>query len=156
MAGGYAAIPGLYRVPDLLTEEQLVEYMKNVYGRTVEFTDDVDTEVVQARALGQTNPMGVVNEDGRPVEVIDPVLREYNSVEAVQTSTDRRAEEVRKEESEETEPESGEELTEDEDAAPDYWSWTKTALETELRKRTLSVVGNKDELVNRLEEDDNK
>lgn len=94
MAGGYSVVPGLYRVPDLLTEERFIEYMKNVYNVEVEFThpDKMDIEVTTAvadRALGQSRPMSIMNED-----VVDPVLLAYNSMEAVQTSTDRRAQEI--------------------------------------------------------------
>lgn len=101
MSGGYSVVPGLYRVPDLLTEEQFVDYMKRVYNVDVSFThtNEADPTAVAARALGQSHPMGVVNEDGRRVETIDPVLAEYNSMPAVQTSTDKRAEKTRKKDS---------------------------------------------------------
>lgn len=49
--GGYQINPGLYRVPDLLTEEQFVRYMKSTYNRDVEFTDG--EKINSARALGQ-------------------------------------------------------------------------------------------------------
>lgn len=59
--GGYAAIPGMYRVPDLLTEEQFKDYMWNTYRRKVEFTD-TENYVNPARALGRSAPIGVPDE----------------------------------------------------------------------------------------------
>jgi hypothetical protein len=79
--GGYSVNPGLYRVPDLLTEEQLVNYMKNTYGRTIEFTDGISFS--PARALGRSHPMGVVDEEDdqmSPASVNDPHLRRLNEM----------------------------------------------------------------------------
>lgn len=78
--GGYHVSPGLYRVPDLLTEDQMVAYMRDTYGRTIEFTDDETHSA--ARALGRTYPVGTVNEEDMdklvPEKVNDPVLRSIN------------------------------------------------------------------------------
>lgn len=80
--GGYAVNPGLYRIPDLLTEQQLVDYMWNTYGRKIEFTDGV--EVNPARALGQTHPVGPVDEvdsdKTSPNAINDPTLRHLNEM----------------------------------------------------------------------------
>lgn len=81
--GGYSITPGLYRVPDLLTEEQFVDYMKSTYGRTVEFTD-VDNSISPARALGRTVPMGVLHEgeeDSKTPKHPDPVLKSLNELD---------------------------------------------------------------------------
>lgn len=81
--GGYQINPGLYRIPDLLTEEQFKDYMWNTYGRKVDFVDDV--QVNPARALGQTHPVGPLDEvdEGRmsPNAVNDPVLRQLNNMQ---------------------------------------------------------------------------
>lgn len=99
--GGYGITPGLYRVPDLLTEEQFVRYMEDVYGVKVAFTytDNKGKEVdaphaAAARALGQSfNIAPVAQLDDRAnakdfdvdnaqslFSGVDPVLREINSV----------------------------------------------------------------------------
>lgn len=81
--GGYSVNPGMYRVPDLLTEDQFVQYMKSTYGVDISF-DHGDTEPMSpARALGQSRSMGVVNEDDTdkqgPAPINDPVLRSLNN-----------------------------------------------------------------------------
>ncbi len=79
--GGYHVTPGLYRVPDLLTEEQFVAYMKSTYNRTVEFTD-TENSVNPNRALGRTVPMGVLSEtdDDSTPDHPDPVLKRINEM----------------------------------------------------------------------------
>ena len=78
--GGYMINPGLYRVPDLLTEDQFVRYMKNTYGRTIEFTDEETHS--PARALGKSAPQGALDEEDQdklvPSKINDPVLRSLN------------------------------------------------------------------------------
>lgn len=96
--GGYQINPGLYRVPDLLTEEQFVDYMYNTYRRKIEFID-VENSVNPARALGQTAPSGVVDEDAKPHDFKDPVLRRINEMDF---SPIVEEEEVKEEEKEET------------------------------------------------------
>jgi hypothetical protein len=80
--GGYQINPGLYRVPDLLTQEQFIDYVWNTYGRRIEFTDGA--EINPARALGQTHPVGPVDEVDAdkmsPNAVNDPVLRHLNNM----------------------------------------------------------------------------
>jgi hypothetical protein len=81
--GGYQVNPGLYRVPDLLTEQQFVDYMLNTYGRKVEFTDG--ETISPARALGRSHPVGVVDEVDEPDQmspaaVNDPHLRRLNEM----------------------------------------------------------------------------
>ncbi len=69
---GYIRYEGLYRVPDLLNEEQFIEYMKNTYDVTVKFvhpenkgSSDVDPgqqeldlimEEVDKQNSGETTP----------------------------------------------------------------------------------------------------
>lgn len=82
---GYSVYPGLYRVPDLLTEQQLVDYMLSTYGRKVEFTDGLS--VNPSRALGRSRPVGPIDEDYEdadimsPASVNDPHLRYLNELD---------------------------------------------------------------------------
>jgi hypothetical protein len=81
--GGYQINPGMYRVPDLLTEEQFKEYMVNTYGVEVEFKHRGDKPPNPARALGQSRSMGPVVEDfdvenTDPEPIRDPILRSLN------------------------------------------------------------------------------
>jgi hypothetical protein len=69
--GGYQVTPGLYRVPDLFTEEQFVAYMWNTYRRKVEFTD-TENYVDPTRALGSSD---LVPKDK------DPVLQRINEMD---------------------------------------------------------------------------
>lgn len=77
--GGYQVTPGLYRVPDLLTEDQFVDYMKTTYGRDVVFADS-ENSVNTDRALGRTTPMGVLDEDAPAHSFRDPVLKRINEM----------------------------------------------------------------------------
>lgn len=83
--GGYSITPGLYRVPNLLTEEQFVQYMKDTYGREIEFVD-THNSVDPSRALGQTSPMGVLDESAAPNAFTDPVLRRLNEMDFSNTA----------------------------------------------------------------------
>jgi hypothetical protein len=77
---GYAAIPGLYRVPDLLTEKDFIDYMWNNYQRKVEFTD-TENYVNPARALGRSAPIGVPDETDEVVTPKDHVLIKMNEMD---------------------------------------------------------------------------
>lgn len=81
--GGFQINPGLYRVPDLLTEEQFVEYMRTTFGVKVTFDHGDKDAPSPARALGQSRTMGPVAEDFdvedmTPPEIRDPILRNLN------------------------------------------------------------------------------
>lgn len=97
--GGYVVHHGLFRVPDLLTEQQFVDYMLSVYGVKVTMTyvdakgDELAEENVPtaARALGQSfNIAPAIALDGRAggeldadaarslLSGVDPVLRQIN------------------------------------------------------------------------------
>ncbi len=104
--GGFMVHPGLFRVPDLKTEEQFVDYMREVYGVKVTFAyldangnelskEETGVAVSPARALGQSfNISPLAQQDGRmadnrehvDVENVrslvtgkDPVLEAYNN-----------------------------------------------------------------------------
>lgn len=84
--GGYAVNPGLYRVPDLLTEDQFKEYMWQTYGARIEFVrEEGEKAPSPARALGHSRVMGPAAEDDsnlenmNPPEIRDPILRDLNS-----------------------------------------------------------------------------
>lgn len=102
--GGYQINPGLYRVPDLLTEEQFVEYMRTTYGVKVSFNHGDNKAVSPARALGQSRVMGPVAEDFdvedmNPPEIRDPILRDLNERNF---GSEDKTEEVKAEESKTT------------------------------------------------------
>jgi hypothetical protein len=105
--GGYAVDPGLYRVPDLLTEEQFVRYMKDTYNRDIQFVDDV--QVTPARALGQSfniAPALDVDADADAQDVRnlmsahDPVLQRHNEYDFGSAYGEQAAEKAREEEEE--------------------------------------------------------
>lgn len=70
--GGYQVNPGLYRVPDLLTEEQFKEYMYQTYGVVVSF-DHGDQEAPDPSAVLGKFRAGEVKENK------DPTLRNLNT-----------------------------------------------------------------------------
>jgi len=81
--GGYSVNPGMYRVPDLLTEEQFIRYMKSTYGRDIEFTDGLSFN--PSRALGRSLPVGPVDETDdeqlAPSSIRDVHLRKLNEMD---------------------------------------------------------------------------
>lgn len=123
---GYSVTPGLYRVPDLLTEEQFCSYMLKQYGRTVEFTDGLDFS--PARALGQSHPVGPVDEvDSGNMShnsVNDPVLRSLNEM-------DFRTE---KEKQQEEESEKSEKVEKDAPSLPDSKKTTGSSTSSSTKK----------------------
>lgn len=107
--GGYGITHGMYRVPDLLTEDEFVKYMKDTYNRDIEFTDDV--KVNPARALGQSfNMSPAAEKDADPEQrsltvVRDPVLRAYNEADFGDAYGDKAAEKKAEEDAAANEPE---------------------------------------------------
>lgn len=104
--GGFTVTPGLYRVPDLLTEEQFIEYMKNNYNVEVAFTHSGEKpSAVTRRALGQSRPMGVLDENDHegptPTPVVDPVLAAINNMKTFDENA-AEAEEAREKANKET------------------------------------------------------
>lgn len=81
--GGYAVHPGLFRVPDQLTEEQFVAYMRNTYGVKVEFTylsgDDDDLELSREEAGASVDPSRALGISDNERPAVDPALAAYNS-----------------------------------------------------------------------------
>lgn len=75
--GGYTVTPGLYRVPDLKTEEQFVDYMRDIYNVEITFSHAGDKpSAVASRALGESRPMSVLDNETTSV---DPVLQHINN-----------------------------------------------------------------------------
>lgn len=70
--GGYQVSPGLYRVPDLLTEDQFKDYMRLTYGVVVSF-DHGDQEAPDPSAVLGKFRAGEVKENK------DPTLRDLNT-----------------------------------------------------------------------------
>jgi SAP domain len=161
--GGYGVTYGMYRVPDLLTEEQFKQYMLDTYGVEVSFKyfDNEGNEVEESaypnpnRALGESTvlaPALMVDTNatdeqvGQMMRGVDPVLRAINEANVPAsydtTPTDSRP---REEESEEEE-------TVDESSV--YSDWSKAELEAECERRGLSKSGTKADLAARLEADD--
>jgi hypothetical protein len=97
--GGYIVHHGMFRVPDLLTEKQFVDYMRSVYNVEVSFTyldahgnsvEDV-SKPDAARALGQSfNIAPGAQLDGREMVDIEQTKSLFSGQDPVLASINER------------------------------------------------------------------